>query len=258
MKCLIGVFFLIFAFSVHAKTVLRVGTWDYPPNMIIKLENNKPKFSGAIVDVWEKFIAPEAALEIQWIGPLPFPRAMQMLEEGSIDAVQHLSLTPERTKRFIFSKEPIMWGKQGIVVKKDEPLNQITKIDQLRGRTIGMIAQGYLAPFFQNNKSELKLEELSGIDSAQNHIRKLRSGRIWGIYFTFPDVLFYHATQIGKREELKLIQFPGSSKDEVTYAAFSKKLPSKLIQKLDKAIQKANDKYDYHQLANKYSRATSK
>lgn len=252
MKIIVVLLLFIVSLTAYAKTTIRIGTWDYPPNMIISTDKEKPSFQDAIVDVWEKYIAPKADLEIVWIGPLPFPRALQMLEEGSIDAVQHLSLTPERAQKFIFSKERIMWGKQGIIVKKDEPLNQITKVEQLKGKAIGMIAQGYLAPFFQNNKSLIIFEELSGVDFAQNNIQKLLNDRIWGIYFTFPDVLIYHAAQLGKRDLIKLISFPGSEKDEITYAAFSRKLSPKLIEKIDQAIQKTNDQYNYTKLTEKY------
>lgn len=257
MKIII-ILLAILASSVNAKTKFRIGTWDYPPNMIITMNNGKPQFQGAIVDVWEKYIAPKADLEIVWVGPLPFPRALQMLEEGSIDAVQHLSLTPDRAKKFIFSKERIMWGKQGIIVKKSEPLKEITEVAQLKGKVIGMIAQGYLAPFFQNNKSQIIFEELSGVDSAPNNIQKLINDRIWGVYFTFPDVLIYHAAQLGKRDLIKLIPFPGSEKDEVTYAAFSQKVSPELVKKIDKVLQKANDQYQYTKLIEPYLKANKR
>lgn len=253
MRHLILLLTLLFASQLYGKAVLRIGTWDYPPNMIIKTSGGKTQFQGAIVDVWEKYIAPEADLKIVWVGPLPFPRAMLMLEQGTIDAVQHLSLTPDRAEKFVFSKEPIMWGRQGILVKKTEPLEKITKIEELQGKEIGMIAQGYLAPFLLSHKDKINFKELSGVDSAEKNLLKLLNGRIWGVYFTFPDVLVYHATQLGRRDEIKLIGFPGSEKDEVTYAAFSRKLSPALITKIDNAIQKVNDKYDYLKLIEKYN-----
>ncbi len=258
MKLYFLAFVILFAEQVSfAKTKLRIGIWDYPPNLIVSTVHDKAEIKGAIYDVWSSIIAPHADLEIIWVGPLPFPRALQMLEEGTIDAVQHLSLTAERQSKFQFSKHPIMWGRQDIVVNKKEVLEKIENVEQLKGKNIGMIAQGYLAPFFLNNKSLINFEELSGIDSAQNNLKKLISNRIWGIYFTFPDVILYHANMMQINDQIKLIGFPGSDKDEVTYAAFSKRVSSKTIARIEQTIKTHLNREKYFKLIKKYNTTPS-
>lgn len=238
------------ASSLSAKVVFRIAYWPYPPNLIVdRLGATASAPKGAIVEVWEKYIAPRADLEIRWIGPVPFSRALTMVENGEADAVQHLSRTPEREKIFHFSRHPIMWGRQGVVVLAKDPLERIKALDDVKGKKLGMIGDGYLAPFFQENRKSLLLEEIFGQEAAQQNVRKLLASRLWGIYFTFPDVLLYYAALAHRTRELKVIPFPGSEKDEVTYAAMSRKLDPKLVERIDQAIDATYQTYNYAQMA---------
>ena len=236
--------------TLGAREVFRIAYWPYPPNLIVDrlgATDSAPK--GAIVQVWENYIAPRADLEIRWIGPVPFSRALAMVEQGEADAVQHLSRTPEREKTFRFSRHPIMRGRQGLVVLAKDPVERIHGLDDLRGRKIGMIGEGYLAPFFQENRNSLMLEAVFGKDAAPQNVRKLLASRLWGIYYTFPDVLLYFAALDHRTREVKVIPFPGSEKDEVTFAAMSRKLDPKLVERIDQAIDATYQTYNYADMA---------
>ncbi|MDR3669832.1 MAG: transporter substrate-binding domain-containing protein [Holophaga sp.] len=240
--------------SLGAKVVFRIAYWPYPPNLIVdRLGATASAPKGAIVEVWENYIAPKADLEIRWIGPVPFSRALTMVENGEADAVQHLSRTPEREKTFLFSRHPIMWGRQGVVVLAKDPLERIKDLDDVKGKKIGMIRDGYLAPFFQENRRSLRLEEVFGQEAAPQNVRKLLASRLWGIYFTFPDVLLYYVALEHRTREVKVIPFPGSDKDEVTFAAMSRKLDPKLVERINKAIDATYQTYNYTQMANTVS-----
>lgn len=230
----------------QTKDVVRVACFSYPPNLItdrLGAEPGRPK--GAIVQVWENYIAPEAGIKIQWVGPYPFTRAMAMLESGEADAIQHLSKTPDRLARFTFSDKPIMWGRQGIVVLKSERLREIRQPGEFGSRKIAMIGDGYLAPFLLRNKQKIDLIEIFGEDAGQKIIRMLLSGRIWGAYFTFPDVLLYYAALDGRLNDVKVISFPGSDSNEVTYAAMSRKLNPAITRRINSAISKVSGTYNY-------------
>lgn len=247
------------ASDVSAEDVLRVVCFQYPPNLVsdrLGAAPGSPK--GAIAKVWENYIAPRAGVKILWIGPVPFSRAMKMLEDGEADAIQHLSKTPEREAKFIFSRKPIMWDRSGILVQKSEMLNAVTDVSQLRDRKIAMIGKGYLPPFMVRNRDRLLIEEIVGEKAGENVMRMVVNQRVWGGYFTFPDVLLYYASVEGVRDRLKVISYPGSDVMEVTYAAMSRKSDPALVARIDSAISAAYGTYDYPSLVKDVLREISR
>ena len=152
-NAVIYAFCLLLCDAVSAADVLRVVCFKYPPNLVddrLGASAGTPK--GAIVNVWENYIGPKAGLKIQWIGPVPFSRAMKMLESGEADAIQHLSKTPDREAKFIFSKKPIMWGRSGLLLLKSDPIVGIKDLSMIGDRKIAIIGDGYLPPFLLNNR----------------------------------------------------------------------------------------------------------
>jgi ABC-type amino acid transport substrate-binding protein len=249
---LMTVSLMIICDSASAKDTVRIVYFSWPPNVITSehgAEPGKPK--GAAVQVWENYIAKKAGVEIKWVGPYPFSRAMAILEAGQADAIQHLSKTPDREKRFIFSSKPIMRGRQGLLVRSDEPMTRIRSVHDLKGKTIGMIGDGYLTPFFNENKKDIVFEKVFGDEAGQQIVRMLLAKRIWGAYFTFPDVLLYHAAGEKRLGEVKVIPFPGSDKEEIIYTAFSRKLDPKMIKRIDDAIASVVPAYDYPSMVQK-------
>ena len=235
--------------SLSAEQVLRVVCFHYPPNLISDRLGAAPGArKGAIARVWEDYIAPKAGVKIQWIGPVPFSRAMKMLEYGEADAIQHLSKTPERETKFIFSKKPIMWDRSGILVLKSEKLNAVTDVSQLKDRKIAMIGKGYLPPFMVKNREKLLIDEVIGERAGENVMRMVVNGRVWGGYFTFPDVLLYYAAIEGYRDRLKVIPYPGAEVMEVTFAAMSRSSDPRLVARVDAAISSVYGTYDYPSL----------
>ena len=235
--------------SLYADDVIRVVCFHYPPNLVADRLRAAPGTpEGAIVRVWEDYIAPKAGLKVQWIGPVPFSRAMKMLEDGQADAIQHLSRTPDREEKFIFSKKPIMWGRSGILVLKSEPLNAVTDVTQLDEKKIVIIGNGYLPPFMVRNRSRLLIEEVYGDKAGENVMRMVVNRRVWGGYFTFPEVLLWYAALEGKQEQLKVIPYPGSDVMEVTYAAMSRRADPTLVRRIDAAVSAVSGNYDYPSL----------
>ncbi|MGL4369370.1 MAG: substrate-binding periplasmic protein, partial [Spirochaetota bacterium] len=196
----------------------------------------------------ENYIAPQAGVKIQWLGPYPFSRAMSMLEDGEADAIQHLSRTADREAKFIFSTKPIMWGRQGLVVQKDEKITSISSVSQLKDKKIAMIGDGYLAPFYQKNRKKIQLEEVYGENAGRQIVKMVLARRVWGAYFTFPDVLLYYAATEKKLNDLKVISFPGSDTDEITFAAFSRRLNPAMVKRLDDAITAVSRTYNYPEM----------
>ena len=243
---------LFFSSAAFSKDVVKVVCFSYPPNMIVDRFGASPGSpKGPVAQVWENYIAPKADVRIVWVGPYPFSRAMLLLENGEADAIQHLSKTPDREIRFIFSQKPVMWGRQGLVIRTSEKTEKISGVFDLKDRKIAMIGEGYLAPFFRNNRKDLDIIEVYGDEAGQQIVRMVLTDRIWGAYFTFPDVLLYYAAADKKINDVKVIPFPGSDSDEVIYAAFSRKLKPDMVKRLDNAITAVCRTYNYPEMVKK-------
>ena len=79
-------------------------------------------------------------------------------------------------------------------------------------------------------------------------MRMVVNERVWGGYFTFPDVLLYYASIEGYRDRLKVISYPGSDVPEMTYAAMSRSSDPALVARVDAAISSVYGTYDYPSL----------
>jgi hypothetical protein len=245
--------------AASADDVLRVVCFQYPPNLVVdKLGAAPGAPKGAIARVWIDYIAPMAGVRIQWIGPVPFSRAMKMLEDGSADAIQHLSRTPEREAKFIFSKKPIMWGRSGLLVLKSDSLSGVSGIQQIKDKKIAIIGEGYLPPFIIQNRGVLNIEEVFGDEAGERIVKMVVNRRVWAGYFTFPDVLLYYAASNGMMDKLKVISYPGSEVMEVTYAAMSRKSDPSLIARIDAAVSAVYGSYDYPSLVRDILRQINK
>ena len=79
-------------------------------------------------------------------------------------------------------------------------------------------------------------------------VRMVVNRRVWGGYFTFPDVLLWYAALEGRLGSLKVIPYPGSDVMEVTYAAMSRRADPELVRRIDSAISGVSGSYDYPSL----------
>jgi ABC-type amino acid transport substrate-binding protein len=245
-------FFLTAGTSAHGADKLKVLYYNFPPHVITEGDGIKPGApKGTAVDVWEKYVAPAAGVEIEWVGPIPFARALSLLEDGEADAIIFASKNPEREPKYIWPKVPHILDSTGLVVKKSDPLKRIESVKDIQGKSIAKNNSGYIVPFLSKNKDKFTFEESSGDSAPQQIIAKVVAGRVWAGYVTWPKVLMYHAIKEKVQDQLKIISFP-SSDLEGAFAAMSKKLDPSMVKRVSDAIEKTGKKYDYPKMLNEY------
>ena len=252
LKKISQIFFLslLFIQTNQAADKIKVGYFVYPPHMIQGATATAPK--GAAVDVMEKIIAPKADIKVEWVGPVPFARLLTMLEAGEIDMIGLSVPNKERLEKFIFTQNAPLWGKQGLLVLKTEPIDSIKSADDLKGKTISKLLKGNLPKFFDENQATIKFDEVGGDNSAELNLKKVLAGRSFGSYFAFPDVLLYYAATEKALDKVKLIPYPGSEDNVKGFFPLSRKLDPKLASRITSAIEASTKDYDYLKMSQEY------
>lgn len=103
---------------------------------------------------------------------LPWKRALAYMEEGEVDALLSPIKTEEREKFMDYSSEPIDVEKTVVIARKDSNI-KMTTLDDLKGRSIGVIRGYSYSPEFDNYEG-LKKEEVT---DAIQLMKKLDAGR---------------------------------------------------------------------------------
>ncbi|WII72813.1 transporter substrate-binding domain-containing protein [Bdellovibrio sp. 22V] len=233
------------ASSGHAAETLRVSYYNFPPEIL----KTSTGLYGASHEVWEK-AAKRAQVKIEWVGPVPYMRALHLLETGKVDAIYRLAKTPEREKVFVFSEVAPFWGKTGIVVLASDRLERVTTDDDIKGKKIGWLRGGTPPPFLEKNRKNIVWEPATD-NSIQVNMEKLAQKKIWGAYFIFSSTAYFYNAQ-NNGPEIKVLPFPGSEKPNRMYAAFSKTANPAIVERMNKAFTAELDGYNYEKLSQKY------
>ncbi|OFZ29069.1 MAG: hypothetical protein A2622_13335 [Bdellovibrionales bacterium RIFCSPHIGHO2_01_FULL_40_29] len=247
---------ILFSTMLMAADTVKVGYFVYPPHLIPTKNNKAP--IGAAVDVIEKYVAPKAKLKVEWVGPLPYARLLTMLDSGEIDAIGLTVSTPERQKKYHFSKNAPLWGVQGIVALKGAQPDKIAKGEDLKGKIIGKLLGGYLPEFLEKNKNHFMIEDVGGDNSAELNLKKVLEGRIYGSFFAFPDVLLYYASAENQLNKVQLVPYPGTEINILGYFPMSQKSNPELVKKMIAAVDSSTKEYDYLKMSQAYIDKASK
>ncbi len=174
-KTLIAVFFIVFAglFSEFGSAEEKIIRWatnpKYPP---YDWSVNNARYEGACMHLLELVIPSGYTLQPVMV---PWVRAQKMAEDGSIDLLVNLRITPERSAWMEFSKNPTFSNPIAIFMRRDKavPFKSWSELKTL----IGGITIG---DAFGNGFDEYLKENLATETTASpySNIRKLDSGRI--------------------------------------------------------------------------------
>jgi PAS domain S-box-containing protein len=116
--------------------VLRVqcaGNW--PPYNF--REGNKPK---GFVNDYLRLIAEKLNIQLEFIAGHSWVEFMEMLQTGEIDLISNMTVTPDRRKKFLFSKQPVFNVLNGLLTLKSN--NRQVDLESLRGKTLAVV-RGY-------------------------------------------------------------------------------------------------------------------
>jgi ABC-type amino acid transport substrate-binding protein len=174
-KSIVCLLFFFMWISLSGET-MKIGFYTLEPFMIDAGWGGKP--SGSTVDYFEKYLAPNMGIEIEWLGPIPFVRIAAMLENKRIDAITMLTKTHERLEKFLYPATNLTYAVPCIIVLKGNPLNKITKADDLFGKKIGFIETAFIPPMLINEK--ISFDITKNFDYRKISLDKLIAGRFDG------------------------------------------------------------------------------
>src|SRR5947207_11414307 len=114
-----------------AGAAIRVGTYANEP-LIFRDAEGKPQ--GIYVDVLEH-VARQEGWTLEYVEGA-WEQCLERLQQGQIDLLVAIGYTPERARRFDFSREPVIvnWGQ--VYVRRDSDIR--TLLD-LSGRTLAVV-----------------------------------------------------------------------------------------------------------------------
>ena len=189
---------------------------------------------GALVEFFEREIAPRMHVRFQWERPTTVARLEQNLIAGRVLFTPILAKTAAREAAHIrFVGEPQIRFTPAIAVLPEHPLNALNAPSDLAGVTIGWVQAGALPPFMQD--AHIRLDLAGAIDWERTNLDKLKLGRIGGAYFSDRQTARYFAARNGLRLKLLDLPVPGTA----LYAAFSPSAPPELVERYLRAAGEA-------------------
>ncbi len=232
MKKYLCFFLSLLSFTTWAKTlVITIGFFQsYPHNYV----NSKGEIEGVAVN-YMNALAKKAGDSIKYIGPIPFTRIMEKLQQGKIDGAMFLSYKKERLAFLDYMSKPFDEGGQILFLKKDSPLSKLTDYEVIKNWRIGYFAGASRGVLEEKKTLNLQWDELSGDTWRDQNILKLKNGRIDAIYDQSRISLHLTAKKMGMLDEFKRIDLP--TENEKLYIAFSKHSRHKqLVERYEKAM----------------------
>lgn len=189
---------------------------------------------GALVEFFDKEIAPRMQVRFQWERPVTVARLEQNLIAGRVLFTPILSRTTARELAHIqFTGEPQVRFTPVIAVLPEHPLHTINTAADLAGVMVGWMQAGALPPFMQD--AQIRLELAGAIDWERTNLDKLRRGRIGAAYFSDRQTARYYAARTGMQLKLLNLPVPGTT----LYAAFAPSAPPALVERYLRAASEA-------------------
>ena len=222
---------LLLATQLFAES-MRVGYFIIPPYIMEEEAGTKPV--GALVGFLEERIAPEMGVNVIWAErPTSLQRQLFQLEHGELDAGVILAYKPERMRFLDYPRNPFFETSPSLALLKHHPLQEIQKVEDILGLTIGCLGKSYISPFMRDKR--IKFEFVYTNDASVLVFRKLLAGRIDAHYQLGVPVLLYLAKKFDAEEKIKILRLPERA---VVYTAFSKKAGGDLAARYDRAFEK--------------------
>lgn len=145
---------------------------------------------------------------------MPWKRALSEVKEGKVDAIFSLYVNDERKEFLHFPEKGLSYEKNILVTRKGGDV-KVAKLDDLNGKTIGVVSEYSYGDAFDNYKGATRDESTN----AEMLLKKLENDRIPVIIIN--ELVFNSlAKKLGLVDKLEVQPFVAS--DEPMYAAFSK------------------------------------
>ncbi len=184
-----------------AKDTVTITYFDVPPHVIYDAATKK--VSGAVVDLLA-YLAPEMDVELVWDpSPTNIPREMKQLETGERDVAAVFIYNPADLSKFGYSEKPYFSSRDALLVKKTQPLGQISRVEDILGWNIGYAPETYLSEFMRDKR--ITWENNSAPNFLELNARKVLAGRIDASYAPDHAALLYAIAALKANDTLKVV-----------------------------------------------------
>lgn len=212
------------------------GDNNYPPYEFVDSNNN---FRGFNVDII-RAVAIELGLEIELI-PNSWEDTMELLKAGEIDAIQGMTITPERDKIYDFTDE-IVINSQNIFVLQNT--GNIASIDDLKDKKVAIQAKDVTKEILSGISNISIIEKVN----QQEALQALLSGEV-DAYVGNRLTGIYYVQSFGLTESVKIVGVPPYS---TKYSIAVQSGNSELLQLLNSGIRAIKDNGTYEKIYKKW------
>jgi len=220
-------------------------TEEYPPYEYMSGE----KLIGLDIEILEE-VKKLTNLDFE-IKFYPWARATQMVKDGQADAIFCLIKSVEREEFLYFPKIPLSLETNRLFSNKFFE-GDVKKIDQIKGKTVGVMADYSYGKEFDEYKDITK-----DIASDQDMLMKKLQGNRYQILINNELVTYYLIEQMGyANEQIRPLSYIAGQ--EPLYVAFSKKSPrgKDTFEKVSLALQTLQNNGTLETIRNKYRKAS--
>ena len=186
----------------YAKT-LTFGYFDIPPHMYQDTEGTA---RGASIN-YVNAVFQQMGYDIKWVGPLPYGRLLRFIEDGALDGVP-LMQEAEKEPLFYFPNAPYYSPQPILALKKNNPLQQISSIDDIRNFKIGFIAGVEPSPFIKAHQQQLDIIYRPQQQWLEINLLSLQHDRIDAVYGLNQVSTQIQAQKMGMADEIKILPLP--------------------------------------------------
>lgn len=193
--------------NAFAADTIKMGYFMLPPLQYADDAAASPK--GASV-VYFEAAASKMGYEVEWVGPLPLLRLSEMLKSGEIDGAVGFNKFSTLADFLYYTDEPLFFAQPSLMIRKENPLTQITSIEDIRGYRIGLTVSiaGIYTPLIDEHRDALILETLGGEHLIEQNIKKLLVGRLDAVFDRQPYSIGFIAVQLHVDEQVKVLPIP--------------------------------------------------
>lgn len=184
---------------------IKMGYFNLIPHIFYNTTTKK--LEGASFDYFTS-VAAAMTYEVEWIGPLPFPRLIHFLKTGTVDGSLMMNKNPERESFLLYPEKPYHWVQRVLVVRKENKLNKINSINDVLGYRIGFMEDAHLSPFIKDNRDKIILELIGGKDWVTQNLLKLSIGRLDAVYDLNAETMRFAAKQLNMNDTIKILAVP--------------------------------------------------
>lgn len=204
-QSILSIVILSLATQTMAADKIKMGYFNLAPHIFYN--KSTQKIEGASVEYFTG-VATAMGYEVEWSGPLPFPRLILYLKAGILDGSLMMNKNPERELFLFYPETPYHWVQRILVVRKESKLNKITSIKDVLGYKIGFMEDAHLSSFIKDNRDKITLELVGGKDWVVQNLLKLSIGRLDAVYDLNAETMLFTAKQLNIMDKIKILAVP--------------------------------------------------